>query len=106
MTPGDMGAASGGRHQGGQRRGREGAEGAPCGLVARYVDTYEVWEQVPAGWAQHSAMLNELPAAMEVRLAIGAETAGDMLASVRGRAGWYDYRGRLIGRLAASPGAV
>jgi len=74
--------------------------------VAWYVETYEAWEQIPACWAKHSAMVNELQAAMELRLAIDAETAGDMVASVRGRADWHDYRGHMMGRLAASPGAT
>ena len=79
---------------------------ALSGWVRWYVETYEAWEQVPACWAEHPAMVNELQAAMELRLAIDAETAGDMLASARGRADWHDYRGRLMERLAASPGAT
>lgn len=84
--------------------GKEGS--ALSEWVSWYVETYEAWEQVPAGWAEHTAMVNELQAAMELRLAIDAETAGEMLASARGRADWHDYRGRLIERLAAGPGAT
>ena len=40
---------------------------------------------------------------MELRLATDAETADDILASALGRA---DFRGCLMGRLAASPGAA
>jgi hypothetical protein len=85
------------------------SDAAPKGLaewVAWYVETYEAWEQIPACWATHSAMVNELQAAMELRLAIDAETSGDMIASARGRADWHDYRGRMMERLAATPGAV
>ena len=83
-----------------------GEGGRLPGWVRWYVETYEAWEQVPACWAGHPAMVNELQAAVELRLAIDAETAGDMLASIRGRADWHDYRGRLMERLAGSPGAA
>lgn len=66
--------------------------------VAWYVETYEAWEQVPACWAEYPAMVSDLQAAMELRLAIDAETAGDMLAAARGGADWHDYRGRLMER--------
>lgn len=74
--------------------------------VAWYVETYEAWEQVPACWASHPAMVGELEAAMDLRLGIDTQTAGDVLAAGRGRADWHDYRGRMMERLAATPGAV
>jgi len=45
----------------------------------------------PGRLGGHFAMVHELPAAMELRLAIDAETAGDMVASVRGRSDCRDY---------------
>lgn len=74
--------------------------------VAWYVETYEAWEQVPACWASHPAMVGELEAAMDLRLGIDTQTAGDVLAAGRGRADWHDYRGRMMERLAATPGAA
>jgi hypothetical protein len=88
---------------------KPGDDAAPKSLaewVAWYVATYEAWEQIPACWAEHPAMVNELQAARELWLVIDAETAGDMIGSARGRAEWHDYRGRMMQRLAESPGAV
>ncbi|MFC0080954.1 hypothetical protein ACFFRE_02120 [Aciditerrimonas ferrireducens] len=81
----------------------------PSGLepwVAWYVQAYEAWDTIPACWARHPAMIQELHAAMQLRLAIDTETAGDLLATARGIAEWHDYRSRFMDRLARTPGAT
>lgn len=71
-----------------------------------FVPAYEAWKQIPACWAEHAAMVNELEVAMELRAALDTAAAGDVLAGAKGRAEWADFRGRMMDRLAATPGAM
>lgn len=71
-----------------------------------FVPAYEAWKQIPPCWAEHAAMVNELEAAMELRAALDTAAAGDVLAGAKARAEWSEYRGRMMERLAATPGAA
>ena len=90
---------------GGDDRGVKGLPNLRA-WVEWYVRNYEAWDSIPPCWAEHPAMVNELQAAMELRLALDVETAGDVAAASRARAEWHDYRGRAMERLGHSPGAV
>lgn len=74
--------------------------------VASFVEGYEAWDRIPPCWARHGAMAEELEAAWRLGLALAKEAGDDIDAQAHGQAEFWDYIGRMMDRLAASPGAA
>ena len=68
------------------------------------VPTLELWDRIPACWASHSGMVEELRVAHELFEAILHTTASTALVGVQTRADWHTYMGHVLDRLARGPG--
>lgn len=76
----------------------------PAGLPAwvdRFVADHELWAHIPPCWQEHPGLVAELVvlADWQAMLVGNEETTPDQWA------GWFDYLGRMLSRLAASPAA-
>ena len=95
---------AGGTGNGANDRGwsADGIEPQLRRFVTWLVPTLELWEKIPACWAAHPGVVEELRVAHQLYQAALAVT--DPAAAGRVRADWQDYLGRVLDRLAASPG--
>jgi hypothetical protein len=74
--------------------------------VAGFVESYEAWDQIPACWSRHGAMVEELAACWHLGLVLAMEAGRDVKAGAHSQADFWDYAGRMLERLSRSPGAA
>ncbi len=74
--------------------------------VVAFVNGYEAWDRIPACWAQHGAVAEEMEACWKFGLILAMEAGGDIKAQAHGQADFWDYVGRMMDRLALTPGAM
>ena len=83
---------------------RGGVDDGMAGWVTRLVADFELWERIPACWAQHPAMTAELRVCQLLERFIAADGVDDPVAATPRRAEWIEYLGRCLDRLALTPG--